>query len=97
MWHAHRIIGPNEEKVKEYVHEVIVPYVKNKREELKLSSTQPAIVLFEGQLASVIVSLLEDNNIYLVKIQANFTDRHRSQYYERARPLSVCAFNKEYF
>jgi hypothetical protein len=55
-----------------------VPYVKNKREELKLSSTQPAIVLFDvfkGQLTSDIVSLLEDSNIYLVKIPANCTDR----------------------
>ena len=60
----------NEEKMKEYVNNIILPYVKQKRIELKLSPEHPALAIFDvfkGQVTEDIFSLLEENNIGVVK------------------------------
>lgn len=64
--------------MKVYITEVIVPYVVRKREQLKLASDQPAMAIFDvfkGQIIEDIAKLLEDNNILLVVVPANCTDR----------------------
>ncbi len=67
----------NEDKMKEYIERIIVPYVDHKRKELKVSSDQPALAIFDvfrGQQTDVL-KLLEENNIHVVNIPANCTDR----------------------
>lgn len=68
----------NEEKMKEYIEKIIIPYVDRKRKELKVSSDQPALAIFDvfkGQQTEDIAELLEENNIYVVSVPANCTDR----------------------
>ena len=68
----------NEDKTREYINKIIIPYVQQKRKELKLSSDQPALALFDvfkGQQTEDIADLLEENNIIVVPIPANCTDR----------------------
>ena len=52
--------------------------MNSKRNELKLPSDQPALVIFDvfmSQQTQSIMDLLEDNNILVVNIPANCTDR----------------------
>ena len=68
----------NEDKMKEYIHKIIIPYVDRKRKELKVSTDQPALAIddvFKGQQTEDITKLLEQNNIYVVSVSANCTDR----------------------
>ena len=68
----------NEEKTKEYIKLIILPYVEKKRKELGLPTTFPALVLFDafkGQTTELIYELLESNAIYIVSIPANCTDK----------------------
>ena len=68
----------NEEKMREYIKHIIVPFVNSKRNELKLPSDQPALAIFDvfrGQQTQSIMDLLEENNILVVNIPANCTDR----------------------
>ena len=49
-----------------------------KRKELKLSSDQPALAIFDvfkGQQMEDVTKLLEENNIHVVSVPANCTDR----------------------
>ena len=51
----------------DYVMKIILSYVKQKRENLKLASEYPAIVLFDnfsGQCTEKILKLLDANNMY---------------------------------
>lgn len=62
----------------DYINKVLLPYVKKKREDLKLPSDQRALVLFDkfkGQCMSSILELLEENNINVVMVPAYCTDR----------------------
>lgn len=68
----------NEEKMKEYLKEIFIPYVQQKRQELGLPPNQAALALFDvfkGQQTESITSILEANNIIVVPIPANCTDR----------------------
>lgn len=68
----------NEEKTKEYIKLIILPYVEKKQKELGLPTTFPALVLFDafkGQTTELIYKLLESNAIYIVSIPANCTDQ----------------------
>ena len=68
----------NEEKTKEYLESIIIPYIKTKRHELGLDDTFPALVIFDvfkGQTTEAMFQLLRDNNIYVVTIPANCTDK----------------------
>ena len=68
----------NEEKMKEYIHQIILPYVQAKRKDLKLHPTHPALVIydeFKGQLTPAVFTLLEENDILVVKVPPNCTDR----------------------
>ena len=62
----------------EYVNQIVVSYIQEKRQVLNLSANQPALVLFDvfkGQCQEEIFQILEDNNIYYVIIPANCTDQ----------------------
>ena len=68
----------NEDKTKEYINNIVIPYVQRKRKELKLSPSHSALVIydeFKGQLTPNIFSLLEANHIFVVKVPPNCTDR----------------------
>ena len=68
----------NNDKMIEYVTKIIIPYIECKRRELKLSDDYPALAIFDvfrGQQTDQISSLLEENNIYVVNIPPNCTDR----------------------
>jgi len=62
----------------QYVHNVLLPYVTQKRSELGLSSDHRSLVIFDrfkGQCTEVVLKTLEDNNIDVLLVPANCTDR----------------------
>ena len=68
----------NEQTMKTYIQEIIVPYVKQKRAQLKLSEDHPALAIFDvfkGQCTEEVLQMLEENNIERVCVPANCTDR----------------------
>ena len=68
----------NESTMKAYIQRILLPYVREKRKELKLAADYPALVIFDkftGQGTENLLNILEDNNIYFVMVPANCTDR----------------------
>ena len=68
----------NEDKTKEYIQSVIIPYVQRKRKELSLAVTFPALAVFDvfkGQTTDAVFRMLRDNHIYVISIPANCTDK----------------------
>ena len=68
----------NENTMEDYILKILVPYIVNKRKELKLREDQRALVIFDqfkGQITDKILSLLEQNNLDIVIVPANCTDR----------------------
>ena len=68
----------NEKTMKDYIVKILVPHITKKREDLKLPSDHRALVIydtFKGQCTPAILELLEENNIDIVLVPANFTDR----------------------
>ena len=68
----------NEQSMKTYLTDVLLPYVTKKRNELKLPENHRALVIFDhfkGQVTASIFCLLEENNISFVLVPANCTDR----------------------
>ena len=62
----------------EYVEKILVPYISRKRTELKLSSNQPALLIFDNfkaQPTSSMLKLLDSYNINIALLPANCTDR----------------------
>ena len=56
----------NEKTMERYLQNILIPYINRKREELKLQSDYPALVIFDkfkGQGTDSIFRLLEENNI----------------------------------
>ena len=67
----------NESTMKEYIDKIILPYVKQKRIDLKLSNDYPTLVIFDnfkGQCTKKLLSIIDDNNINVILIPANCTD-----------------------
>lgn len=68
----------NEDKMIEYIETIILPYVEGKCKELKFSVDQPALAIFDvfkGQQTEGVLKVLEENNILVVSVPANCTDR----------------------
>ena len=68
----------NEITMTQYVEMIIVPYINNKRKELKLSHHQPALLIFDNfkaQITSSLLKLLDSHNVDVVLLPANCTDR----------------------
>ena len=68
----------NEQKTLEYIELVLLPYLNKTRKELGLPESFPAMVLFDafkGQTTDSTYQLLEQNNISVVHIPANCTNK----------------------
>ena len=68
----------NEDTMKKYITYIILPYIHKKRKELKLASDYPALLTFDNfkaQCTHAILTLLDQNNINVVLVPANCTDR----------------------
>ena len=68
----------NEQTMLAYVEKILVPYVSNKRKELKLLHDYPALVIFNhfsAQMTDPFFKLLEENHLHRVMIPADCTDR----------------------
>ena len=66
------------EHTMQYIHKIILPHVCNKRKEHKLPLDQPTILIFDnfkGQCTSEFLTLLDVNNIKVILIPPNCTDR----------------------
>ena len=64
--------------MKDYIVKILVPYIAKKRKELKLPNVCRALVIydkFKGQCTSAVLELLEENNIDIILVPANCTDR----------------------
>ena len=65
-----------EETMIEYITDVVVPFVEQKRDDLELNSDHAAVAIFDhfkGQLTEKVSRLLEENNIHSVLIPAAYT------------------------
>ena len=68
----------NQETALRFIHNIIIPYVQKTQSEMKLSPTQPALVIFDvfrGQTVPEVLELLEENHIYVVFVPSNCTDK----------------------
>lgn len=68
----------NEQTMLGYLHNILIPYVEATRVELKLSKTHSCLVLFDsfkGQTTDNFFKVLEENNILIVEVPPNCTDR----------------------
>ena len=68
----------NENTMNEYLEHIILPYIRNKRAQLKLADNYPALLTFDNfkaQCTAPILTLLDQNNINIVLIPPNCTDR----------------------
>ena len=77
IWHTESHWS-NEESMKRYIRNIIVPFVVKLQEDLQLHSDSPALALFDcfkGQTTPEILTLLRENNIRVVQIPSNCTDK----------------------
>ena len=68
----------NETTTNDYIYKILLPYVKQKREELKLPGDHPALAVFDrfkAQCTSNVIQILRDNHIDILLIPASCTDR----------------------
>ena len=68
----------NEATTKEYIRRIINPYIKKKRQELKLADNHHSLCIFnnfKGQLTDDVLQLLEENYIDVAFVPPNCTDR----------------------
>ena len=68
----------NENTTHQYIKNILLPYLEGKRKELKLAPTHRALVLFDnfkGQCTEEMFKLLDSNDINVIMIPPNCTDR----------------------
>ena len=68
----------NEETTHDYIKNILIPYVQQRRCDLSLDPQQPALVIFDrfkGQCTPDVLALLDKNNVHFVIVPANCTDR----------------------
>ena len=68
----------NETTMKQYIEKIILPYVNDRRKELKLSGNQPALLIFDNfkaQTTSSFLKLLDNYNLDVFLLPANCTDQ----------------------
>ena len=68
----------NESTMRQYIGKIILPYLCQKRKELKLPPEQPAVMIFDnfkGQCTKEFLKFLDSNNIDVILIPPNCTDR----------------------
>ena len=79
-WHITYSINhwSNEDTMKEYVDNVLLQYITEKRQSLGLAIDYPALVIFDNfkaQCTSAFLTQLDQNNINVVLVPPNCTDR----------------------
>ena len=79
-WHITNSVNhwSNEDTMREYVEMIIIPYVDEKRKDLKLAHDYPALVIFDNfkaQCTYSVLTLLDNHNINVTLIPPNCTDR----------------------
>ena len=77
--------------MRQYIDKIILPYLCQKRKELKLPPEQPAVMIFnnfKGQCTKELLKFLDSNNIDVILIPPNCTDR--------LQPLSINKAAKEF-
>ena len=77
VWHSHNHWS-NAITMKRHIDNIIVPFVTQKRQELKLRFNHPAIAIFDnfrGQTTADILSHLKSHNIVPLQLPANCTDK----------------------
>jgi hypothetical protein len=68
----------NEDTMLQYLTNVLIPYIRLKKQELHLGKAAPSLVIFDqfkGQMTPHILSILETNSIHFVTVPANCTDK----------------------
>lgn len=68
----------NESTMIEYITKLILPYIDRKKKDFKIGSQQRSLVIFDcfkGQCTESVTELLEKNNVSLVIVPPNCTDR----------------------
>ena len=68
----------NESTMQDYLNKILFPYIVSMRAKNQLDVTHPALVIydtFRGQCTETILTMLEENNVYIVIVPANCTDR----------------------
>ena len=68
----------NELTMKEYFVQIIVPYINKKHENLKLVKNYPVLLIFNNftvQCTKNLLTFLDENNVHVVLIPANCTDK----------------------
>ena len=68
----------NEYTTLQYIDDILLPYVKQKRKELGCSNDQPRLVIFDrfkAQCTATVLGVLEENNVLVALVPANCTDR----------------------
>ena len=75
-----------------YLKEIIIPYVKQKREELGIPDQKALIIfdVFTGQMTTAVKETIERNNLIVVNVPANMT-----KYYQ-VLDLTVNKYAKEF-
>ena len=64
--------------MKEYLEQIILPYINRKRKDLLLVENHPALLIFDNfkvQCTNDLLKFLDDKNILVVLISANCTDK----------------------
>ena len=67
-----------EQTMKDYIQKIIFPYIEGKRQDLKLADNHPALLLFDNfkaQCTQELLTMLDNNFIYVILIPPNCTDR----------------------
>lgn len=62
----------------DYLRSVLLPYIQQKRKELKLKKDYSALVIFDrfkAQCSTAVFDLLQNNHIHVMIVPANCTDR----------------------
>ena len=70
----------NESTMQDYIDQIILPYISMKKKEMKLESSQPALLIFvnfKAQCTEKLLTYIDAHNVYVVLIPAaaNCTDR----------------------
>ena len=61
----------------EYIREIIVPYVKMVRKEMKFSASQKGLLIFDvftGQMTDAVLELIESEDLLVSTVPNNMTD-----------------------
>ena len=79
-WHVTFSVNhwSNEDTMKDYIRKVLLPCIEAKRQELQFAEDYPALVIFDNfkaQCTYEILKMIDDNQIYVVLIPPNCTDR----------------------